>query len=134
MNRHSNNTNALLVEIMLAVLFFSICAATLLQAFTAVHTRSDAAGREIDAMIRARNIVEQLNTADDPASLLMREGFEQEDGRWVLMAPDTDFIVTLGKEDYPGGALLIGELTALDRDLSAMFTLRSAHYVPEVAK
>lgn len=57
MRNHNNNTNALLVEIMIAVLFFALCAVVLLQTFTGVHRQSRLAGLSTSAMIDARDML-----------------------------------------------------------------------------
>lgn len=133
MKRHANNTNALLVEIMLAVLFFSLCASMLLQGFTAIHNKSDASAAEIRAMVRARNVLEQLNASDDPDALLDELGFKPVTGEtqseWLLQTDDGPQTVLLSRESSAGGTIIHISLTAEDRSGTPLFTLRGGHYV-----
>lgn len=51
MNRHNTNANILLVEIMVAILFFSICTVILLRTFVATRNQNLNAAMKTDMLV-----------------------------------------------------------------------------------
>ena len=133
MNRHSNNNNALLVEIMIAVLFFALCSTVLLQVFTGVHRQSELSGVRTDALRTVRSLTEELNAADDPQAVLSENGVTlMADGTWQLEHTGPAYTVRIVTDSQPqdSGTLFTAQLTAEVTEDEPLFTLHSAHYVP----
>lgn len=129
MNRHSNNTNALLVEIMAAVLFFALCSTILLQVFAGAHNNSRNAALTTGAMTEARSCVELLNGADDPAAVLAAYTL-REDGSYVLERDGYRIVVSPASEALSSGRLLTTGVQAVSDRGEVLFTLRSSRYIP----
>ena len=104
-----NQLNTLLMEILIVVLFFSLCSTVILDVFVGAHNQS------------AR--------ADEREDVLRQSGFfERGDGTWHLSCGAYDLLVTLGEEIYSAGTLETAEVTALENE-QTIFTLPSARYV-----
>lgn len=130
MNRHNNNNNALLVEIMLAILFFSLCAIMLLQTYTRVHQKSEVSGLQIAAIEEARDILEQLNTSADENAVLLAAGYTQNTDGWEIIHDGVCITVTGSSEGSDGGTLRT--YTVQVNGISDPFTLHGARYMQEV--
>ena len=131
MNHHSNNTNALLVEIMVAVLFFALCATVLLQTITGVYKQSRLAGTQTVAMTEARDVLEQLNASAGSEETLAACGFTKgSDGTWTLTREGSVFTVTLTRETAEGGILVSSGIHAVSTAGDDMFTLEGGRYLP----
>ena len=68
-----NHLNALLVEILMAVLFFALSATVILQAFASSHDMGNRSNLAAAALNRGQNLAEQLYAADDMEALLAAE-------------------------------------------------------------
>ena len=135
MNHHSNNSNALLVEIMIAVLFFSLCCTVLLRTFVSAHTQSELCGIRNEAMIEARDVAEQLNASQEPQELLASLSFENNGTEWSRSFETERFnlTVTLSEENTTVGSMIRAEITAwslLTNQTDALFSLQAVHYDP----
>ena len=82
MNR-LRNLNSLLVEIMIAVLFFALCSTVILEMFVMARDYSHIAGVDTDAMIEMQTLAERLYVEDDAEALLKEAGYELEGDVWV---------------------------------------------------
>ena len=60
-----NRSNVLLVEILIAVLFFMLSATVVVQVFVTAHNLTAKAGVETRALAEAQNVAEALYAADD---------------------------------------------------------------------
>lgn len=128
-----NHLNALLVEIMMAVLFFALSAAVILELFTAAHGRSTEARLSSEALGRVRNLTERLCAADDPGALLESEGFEAADALWRMDAGEYVLTVDVDFEETGAGALMRAEVAAAQEG-GVLISLPCAKYIPgEVA-
>lgn len=78
-----NRSNMLLVEILIAVLFFMLSAAVLVQVFAASRNMTIRAGIETRALAEAQNIADALYASDDPEETLAEEGFDSAHGIWT---------------------------------------------------
>lgn len=130
MNKSNSNTHALLVEIMVAVLFFALCTAGLLEAFAAVHRQSERSANTTSALSEARSVLEQLNAASEAESVLTANGFTQVDDSWISERGGWSLTVTLTSENTGAGTLTSSELRAADQG-GELFTLHGAHYEPQ---
>jgi len=70
-----NKNDALLTELVIVILVFSLVAVTVVQMFVAARQKSAHSGRVERALIVAQDWVERLSGAPDPAGLLAGAGF-----------------------------------------------------------
>lgn len=77
------NGNALLVELMIVVLFFMLCATVLMQLFVSARNISYEAGCRSDALCEAQNLADRIFTSDDAPALLDSLEYEREGNVWT---------------------------------------------------
>lgn len=121
--------NALLMEILLAVLFFALSAAVILQLFAVgydLSARADALDRAVN---HARQISQQLYAAEDMQAVLEENHFAQSTDVWRLSAQDYTLEATLAVQTQAAGTLCSASIVALVEGETAV-TLPCAHYVP----
>ncbi len=82
MGRRSQS-NVLLVEILIAVLFFMLSATVLVQVFAASRSMTVRADAQTRALAEAQNTAEALGAAEDVEELLAEEGFLKSHGVWT---------------------------------------------------
>lgn len=105
--------NALLVEILMAVLFFALAAVVILELFATGHSlsaRADAMGRAVN---HAQQISEQLYAAEDMTQALLRNGFEPAQESWRLESEGYALQARVSTEETDGGALHAAQITIL---------------------
>lgn len=128
-----NHLNALLVEILMAVLFFALSATVILQAFASAHDMGNRSNLTIAALNRGQNLAEQLYAAGDMEALLAAENFEScGDGCWHLPVGDFALLVKTGAEATGAGTLATAEISVARGD-EILVEIPCARYVPEVA-
>ncbi len=125
-----NQLRALLVEILIAVLFFALSATTLLEVFVGARNQSVRAEVTNEALFAAQNLSDRLYSAEDAEALLTQEGFLQEQDAWTLDCGDYALAVTLGEESVTGGTLRSARVSAQYGD-ETLLTLPGARYTPE---
>lgn len=123
------NQRVLLMEIMIAVLFFALCAPLLLQTFTAARESSRRAGVQSAALIEAQSLANRLSTPVDAEALLEKQGFAQEEGIWRRDMQDYDLEVTLQAQMTRAGALHSAWIRAIRAD-TVLAELEAAYYMP----
>ena len=90
------NHHALLMEILIAVLFFALASTVILNTFATAHSQSRLAGITADALVQAQNLTEQLY-AQQPGGeeeFLAEQGFVPDGEGWTLDCGDYVLIVT----------------------------------------
>lgn len=122
--------SALLVEIIIAVLFFALSATVILEVFATAYQQTTYAATCDVAMEEAQNCAELLYASDDPEGLLASEGFVQEGAAWARAGAGFELRVELGAEAAGSGELRTAQITAL-RGEEALLTLPFARYIPE---
>lgn len=123
--------NSLLMEILIAVLFFALCSGVVLNTMVASRTQSIRAG-EVTAMLsEVQSLADQLYTADDRTAMLLEKGFAaQESGGYLLEGESGSLSVTLREEDAETGVLRLADIHAVTASGEAIdFT--STRFVPE---
>ena len=127
--------NALLVEIIIAVLFFGLTATVILDVFATAYLQSTYAEACNDAMADGQNIAARIYTSDlMPEELLESEGFVAEDGVWQREGEGYTLQVALSVTPGDAGELRTALITAL-RGEDAILELPCSHYIPgEVAQ
>ena len=127
------NQRALLMEIMIAVLFFALCASVLLQTFVAAREYSRGAGAQGAALLEAQSLANRLSASEDMAATLFEQGFEECDGLYLRAEAELRFEVELGAEQTAAGTVQTAQVRAL-QEHKVLAELRAARYRPgEVA-
>ena len=128
-----NRMNALLVEILIAVLFFALSATVILETFVAAHVQSERAGARSGAMADVQNWAGQVYAAEDVPALLSAAGFAETENIWTLGCEDYDLTVALTEEPTAAGTLLTAEIQAADAE-EILISIPCVKYIPgEVA-
>ena len=128
----SSRVNALLVEILLASLFFALAATVILRCFSAAYEQASRADARDRALAGAQNVAAALCASVDPEQALRELGFSEEGG-WALLEGDGwTLAVALGEEAAPAGALRTARIAA-SAGGKALFELPLAKYVAEEA-
>ena len=127
------NQRALLMEIMVAVLFFALCASVLLQTFTAAREYSRRAGVEGEALLQAQSLASLLYVREDTDTALRESGFEERGGVWMRQEEEYSLTVSGQEEEMSSGTLrtltvrvLLGETVVAE--------LPAARYTPGEAE
>ena len=126
--------SSLLVEIVIAVLFFAMSATVILNVFAAAYRQSSYAGALSASTEEAQDLAERLYLSDDPQAMLAGEEFVQEGDTWHLTADAYDLAVELMSENGEAGELRTANITVL-REGETLIELPLARYIPrEVAR
>ena len=135
--RKRNGSNVLLVEILLAVLFFMLSATVLVQVFAGSRSLTVRSGVETRALAEAQNIADALYAAEDPDALLENLEFISSHGAWSKDYGTFSVYVTLDQEETDAGVLRVGRVSGFytKRDPEAarqedeeLFTLACTRY------
>lgn len=105
--------NALLVEILMAVLFFALAAVVILELFTTGHSLSARADAMDRAVNHAQQISEQLYAADDMAQVLRQNGFDPAQDIWQLEGEGYALQVRVSAEETAAGEMRAAQITIL---------------------
>lgn len=121
--------SALLAEIIMAVLFFSLSATVILDVFATAYGKSVYAQACSSAIADAQNLAERIYASDDPTALLQSDGFVAQGDTWVLADEDYTLHVELASEASGAGELLTVKVCAL-REGETLVEIPSARYIP----
>ena len=124
----SSRVNALLVEILLAILFFALAATVILRCFFAAYEQASRADARDQALAGAQNVAAALCASVDPEQALRELGFSEEGG-WALEGDGWRLTVSLDAQAAPAGTMQTAEIAATAGD-AALFTLPVARYLP----
>lgn len=123
------NQRALLMEIMIAVLFFALCASVLLRTFVTVRELSCRAGVRTDALLTAQSLANRLYAQQDMPAELEVMGFEAQEGTWTRSGEGLELTVVLEEESTAAGTLQTA-LVRLTEGGNDIIELPVARYVP----
>ena len=127
----SNQLNTLLMEIMIAVLFFALCSTVIMDVFVGAHNQSVRAGVQAQALAAAQNLSDGLYAAEQREELLLENRFEaDESGVFTRECDGYTLSVALGEERTAAGRIETAEITVLYRG-GELFSLPDARYVSE---
>lgn len=129
MEKH-NQLRTLLVEILVAVLFFALSATILLEVFVGARNQSVRAEVTNEALFAAQNLADRLYEAEDAEALLRADGYAQAEGAWTLDCGAYALTVTLAEERLTGGVLRGARVEAV-RGGETLLTLPCARYQAE---
>lgn len=121
--RNKNRSNILLVEILIAVLFFMLSATVLVRVFITARNLTVRSGVEAQALTEAQNVAETLYAAEDVDAALEKLSFVSSHGTWSKSCGEYTLYVVGETEPTNAGELWRGSV-------SAFYTLRN----PDVAR
>lgn len=127
--RKNRNQNNLLVEIMIAVLFFALCSTVLLETFMASRELGSRSAAQSAALVRLQDLSEQLYAAEDPEALLESAGFAAGEAGWTLEEGEIRLEAALSQEETEAGTLRTWQLRGL-RNESEFACIPGARYIP----
>lgn len=125
----SRNQNVLLVEIMIAVLFFMLCSGVLLETFMAAREYERRSFMETEALIDMQSISEKMYASENAEDVLRDSGFMQEDGKWLLEMGEYMFEAEIGEEMTEAGFVRNTVIRTL-RDGQTVMEIPGARYLP----
>ena len=107
-----NRSNVLLVEILIAVLFFMLSATVLVQVFATARNMTVRSGVESRAIVEAQNVAEALYAAEDPDQLLADMSFMSSHGAWTRDYGDYTLYVEGAEKPADAGVSWVGTVRA----------------------
>ena len=110
--RNRNRSNVLLVEILIAVLFFMLSATVLVRVFVTARNMTVRSGVESRALTDAQNVAETLYSADDVEAALEELQFASSHGTWSKDCGDYTLYVNGETEPMGAGELWTGTVSA----------------------
>ena len=110
--RNRNRSNVLLVEILIAVLFFMLSATVLVKVFVAARNMTVRSGVESMAIADAQNVAETMYAAEDIDATLEGMGFYSSHGAWTLDRGDYTLYVDGQATSTEAGELWSGTVSA----------------------
>lgn len=126
----SNQLNTLLMEILIAVLFFALCSTVILDVFVGAHNQSVRAGVQAQALADAQNLADVLYAAEKREDVLLKDGFEADaSGVFTRDCGEYALSVALGEEQTAAGRIQTADISALYQG-KTLFSLPDARYVP----
>ena len=129
MKKHSS-ANILLIELVLVILFFMLCVATIVEMFGLARMKSAYAKAGSQAMLIVENLEERLAGAGDAGAELERDGFVLEDGTWVLQGDRYTLSAAESEEKTEAGTLRTVEFSAVQKTGQQIFVLPVVNYLP----
>ena len=128
--KEGGRANALLVELLLVIFFFMLCASILVQVFADAKLKSRTASATNASMLETQNVAEELYGAEDPEAVLAAWGFTAEDGAWVLQREGYLLKVTARTEETDAGMLRTYDVASLEGE-KTLISLPSTRYLPK---
>ncbi|MBR6891269.1 MAG: type II secretion system protein [Clostridia bacterium] len=110
--KRKNQSNVLLVEILIVVLFFMLSATVLVRVFIGARNRTVRAGVEAVAVNDAQNVAETLYAAKDIDQSMKDMGFLSSHGAWTKDCGDYTLYVKGEAGETGAGTLWTGEVSA----------------------
>jgi len=110
--RNRSRSNVLLVEILIAVLFFMLSATVLVRVFVTARNMTVRSGVESVAIADAQNVAEALYASEDVDATLGEMGFFSLHGAWSLDRGDYTLYVAGSSTPTSAGELWSGTVSA----------------------
>lgn len=129
MKKHST-ANILLVELVLVILFFMLCVATIVQMFGLARVKSVYARAGSEAMMTVENLEECLAGTADAAAELEKSGFVLADGQWEKNEEKYTIYAVETSEETEAGRLRTVTFTAEQNTGKVLFELPVVNYLP----
>jgi len=122
--------NSLLMEILIAVLFFALCAGVIVNVLATSSYQSTKAGHMMDMLDLAQNVCDRLYASEDMEAELEAMGFTREGEALVRTEEAGTLTVALRDEKKESGVMHVADLTAQCVD-GGQFVLTSTRFMPE---
>ena len=110
--RNNSRSNVLLVEILIAVLFFMLSATVLVRVFVGARNMTVKAGVESVAVADAQNVAEALYASEDIDQTLSDMGFSSYHGTWTRDRGDYTLYIAGETTPTEAGELWSGSVSA----------------------
>ena len=110
--RNRNRSNVLLVEILIAVLFFMLSATVLVRVFAAARNMTVRSGVVSVAVADAQNVAETIYAAEDVEQALADMGFSSSHGAWSRDRGEYSLYVDGSTVPAGAGELWTGSVSA----------------------
>ena len=107
-----HTTNLLLVEILIAVLFFMLSATVLVKVFATARGVTEKSAAETEALAQAQNVAEALYAAEDAGDYLAGAGYVLSHGAWSRSYGNYSLYVEAETEQTDAGTLWKGQVSA----------------------
>ena len=107
-----NRSNVLLVEILIAVLFFMLSATVLIRVFAAARNMTARAGIETQALAEAQNVADTLYAAENPEAALEQMEFRLYHDAWTRDAGEYTLYVESEVVPAEAGSMWKGSVRA----------------------
>lgn len=118
--RGKGNSNPLLMEIMIAVLFLALCSTAIMEVFGFVKGLNEKAQLRSNAAAHVQDIGEQLYACDDAEEFLASQGFVLNGDHWQKECDDYMICVSVSEEATAAGMLVNAQIDAvLDEEVVA---------------
>lgn len=124
-----NRLNALLVEILIAVLFFSLSATVILQCFLTTRELEHQTTLSDKALYSIQNLAEMLYMAENWEQTLSDSGLTEGDGKWTADLGGWQLEVMVHEESHSSGVLKTANISART-DGKTFIELPSTRYIP----
>ena len=113
--RNNNRSNVLLVEILIAVLFFMLSATVLVRVFVTARNMTVRSGVESRALAEAQNVADTLYAAEDTEAWLSEQGYVLSHGAWSKDYGEYSLYIEAETENTQAGELWKGRVSAFYR-------------------
>jgi len=125
----NRSQNILLVEIMIAVLFFALCSTVILEVFVTAREYSERSMIKGDAMIVMQDVGEQLYAAENCEEDLNAAGFECMEDVWHKEYARYRLELRVDETATEAGMLREWQISAL-QDEDVIAKIPGARYIP----
>lgn len=125
----NRSQNILLVEIMIAVLFFALCSTVILEVFVTAKEYSRKSSVESAALIAMQDVSEQIYAATSGSDVLEKNGFQPGENCWVKECDEYTLQLTLGEESTEAGRMISWQITAVYGE-ETVAQIPGARYIP----
>ncbi len=122
--------NALLVEIMIAVLFFALSATVILQCFMATRELENQTTLADEALYSVQDLAEMLYATENWEKTLSDFGLIKSNDSWVADQGAWQLEVLMYEEPHSSGVLRTANISAWADD-EALIELLSTRYIPQ---
>ena len=127
--KEGGRANALLVELLLVIFFFMLCAAVLAQIYADGKLKSRTAEATNAVMLEAQNLSEELYASDDPDAVLTAYGFTEGEDGYILEHERYYLRVTKDNQETGAGVLRTYQIAGIEGD-KVLMTIPSTKYIP----
>jgi len=125
----NRSQNVLLVEIMIAVLFFALCSTVILEVFVTAREYSRRSAVKSEALMDMQDAAEQIYASTEGTEGLLAAGFEQDGDCWRCDRAEYDLEVRMETEETAAGTIRRWNIRAL-QDESVIAEIPGARYFP----